>query len=76
MIGSRWVFPKRPLVVPLARHNVVTKGYWDTFFRVFVTADRDVRVLVAQGARSRLPWILAGLVIVAAIALFVFALGS
>jgi hypothetical protein len=74
VIGSRWVFPKQPVVTGLTRHNTVTKGYWDTFYRVFVTADRDVRVVVRRAARSLLPWLLAGLVAVSAAAVVVIAL--
>jgi hypothetical protein len=74
VIGSRWVFPRQPVVTGLARHNTVSKGFWDTFYRVFVTADRDVRLIVRAGARSLSPRLLAGLVAAAAAAVVVIAL--
>lgn len=74
IIGSRWVFPRQPVVTGLARHNTVSKGFWDTFYRVFVTADRDVRLIVRAGARSLFPRLLAGLVAAAAAAVVVIAL--
>lgn len=74
VIGSNWVFSKPPAVAPLLRHNTVHKGFWDTFYSVFVTADRNVRVRVEGTARSPVPWMLAGLVLAAAVAVTVFSL--
>jgi hypothetical protein len=74
VVGSNWVFPKPPVSADLARHNTVHKGFWDTFYRVYVTADRDVRVTVEGSGQSPLPWMLGGLVLAAAVAVLVFSL--
>lgn len=44
--GSRWLFAKPPEEWPLQATQRVEKGYWDTRFAIFVTADRDARVTV------------------------------
>lgn len=43
--GSRWLFPKPPLVLELRPTMTVQKGFWDTLFSIFVTPDQDVRVI-------------------------------
>ena len=47
-VGSRWILGRTHETVGLAAQNVVKKGYWDTFFEVFVTPDRAVTVSIAR----------------------------
>ena len=44
--GSRWLFDKDPEVRPLQATQRVKKGYWDTRYAIYVTADRDAHVTV------------------------------
>lgn len=52
-IGSRWILGRTQQTFALAAHNVVDKGYWDTFFEVFVTPDRAVTVTVPRARMVR-----------------------
>ncbi|MBI5158012.1 MAG: hypothetical protein HZA58_08390 [Acidimicrobiia bacterium] len=52
-IGSRWILGRTPSTGPLQSHNEVRKGYWDTFFEIFVTPDRPVRVTIARPRLAR-----------------------
>jgi len=45
VVGSRWLFPKPPLVLELRPTMNVQKGFWDTLFSIFVIPDQDVRVI-------------------------------
>ena len=47
--GSRWLRRTRPVVIPLAATVTVRKGFWDTIWDVFATADQDARVTVHRG---------------------------
>jgi len=69
--GSRWIFPKPPVIVPLARHNRVGKGFWDTFFTVEVCPDDDVTVRVGGTGVPAILWVAAGFVVAAAAAVLV-----
>ena len=74
-VGSRWIFGRTRSEQPLAAANRVRKGYWDTFFEVFVTPLQPV-VVTMQRPRMRRVWlILALVVLVAAIAIIVAAAG-
>jgi hypothetical protein len=42
--GSRWLFSKPPLVLDLQPTMTVAKGYWDTRFAIYITANQDARV--------------------------------
>ena len=44
--GSRWVFRKEPVELPLASGMIVRRGYWDTLFTIHVTPNTDVVVTV------------------------------
>ena len=44
--GSRWLFRRPPVVVPLQSEVRVVKGFWDTLFSVHVVPDDDVTVTV------------------------------
>jgi len=44
--GSRWLFSKPPVTLPLSAETTVSKSYWDTRYSVYVTPDRDVVVTV------------------------------
>ena len=50
--GSRWLFKKPPQVMPLLPTVTVEKGFWDTRYSVFVTPDRDVRVILQRPSLS------------------------
>lgn len=50
--GSRWLFPKPPLLLDLEPTMTVRKGFWDTLFSVYVTPDQDVRVTVHRARLS------------------------
>ena len=71
--GSNWIFPKSPSQQPLQRANVVSAGFWDTFFAIAVTADTDLMITLPsrQFSLSTLwPWALVGLVSVVAVLIF------
>lgn len=46
--GSNWLFPKAAAEQPLQPANAVEKTMWDTFYKVYVTPDTDVRIIVAR----------------------------
>lgn len=52
-VGSRWILGRTNESFPLGTHNTVRKGYWDTFFEVFVTPDREVTVTVPRARMMR-----------------------
>jgi hypothetical protein len=54
--------------MPLAAHNRVRKGLWDTLFHVYVTPGAPVRITVARPALCR-----SGVIIVQAILVVVAA---
>jgi hypothetical protein len=74
-VGSRWVLGRTRGKQPLAPHNRVRKGYWDTFFEVFVTPMQPVILTVERPRLRRVLLIAALVVLVAAIAVVVMALG-
>ncbi|HSG80062.1 MAG TPA: hypothetical protein VLD62_10815 [Acidimicrobiia bacterium] len=51
--GSRWIFPKEAEILDLQPTVTVHKGFWDTFYAVYVTPDADVRVGLRRGPRRR-----------------------
>lgn len=73
--GSNWVFSKAPVATPLQASNCVEKGYWDTFYSVYVTAETDVVVTVEkQPGTSWLLILLLALVVIALAASAFFAI--
>jgi hypothetical protein len=46
--GSRWLFPKPAVTLPLTAETTVDKGYWDTRYSVYVTPDHDVTVTIGR----------------------------
>jgi hypothetical protein len=52
-IGSRWILGRTRSVMPLQVHHELRKGYWDTFFEIYVTPDQAVRVTVARPRLER-----------------------
>ena len=60
--GSNWIFPKQPQTRPLQRQNSVKAGYWDTFFRVTVTADTDLELSLPQRALGLGAALMAGMI--------------
>jgi len=52
-VGSRWIMGRTRSTSPLQLHNEVHKGYWDTFFDIYVTPDRPVRVTIDRPRLAR-----------------------
>ncbi len=52
-VGSRWILGRTHESLPLAERNSVRKGYWDTFFEIFVTPEREVTVTVPRARLLR-----------------------
>ncbi len=46
--GSRWLFAKEPVTLPLTAETSVDKGFWDTRYSVYVTPDQAVTVAVGR----------------------------
>lgn len=74
-VGSRWILGRTRSEQPLAAVNRVRKGYWDTFFEVFVTPTQHVEVLVQRPRMRRFALVLALAVAVALVAVVVAMLG-
>ena len=69
--GSRWLMRKPEANQPLAAENMVEKGMWDTIFSIYVTPEQDTEITLT--ARITTPiwlWLIAGLVVVAALSAF------
>ncbi len=64
-VGSRWILGRTHSSSPLLVQNEVRKGYWDTFFEVFVTAAVPVQVVVPRARLSHR--VLIGALVVAVI---------
>ena len=71
--GSNWIFSKQPVLQKLEADNSVGKGYWDTFYSIYVTPDCNVKITFNQAGVSKIfPLLLgAGLVVVVAISLVI-----
>jgi len=54
--GSRWLFPKPPVIQALNHQNSVEKGMWDTFYSVYVVPDNDVKVTLNSADHKHL-WV-------------------
>jgi hypothetical protein len=74
-IGSRWILGRTSATTPLQAHNECRKGYWDTFFEIYVTPDRPVRLTIDRPRLAR-PLLIGSLtlVVVAVAAALVFRL--
>lgn len=42
--GSRWLFRKDTVELPLMPDMSVYKGFWDTLFSIYVSPDQDIKV--------------------------------
>lgn len=74
--GSTWIFPKPPVIQPLQEQNVVRAGFWDTFFKISVTAHTDLEI-TAPGKAVDLPrWIVWAIAFVVIAALLIVWLAS
>jgi len=75
--GSNWLFPKAAVEQPLQPVNSVEKTMWDTFYKVYVTPQTDVRITMAGSSFPGMGIILAiaGLVVIAAASIMIFAAG-
>ena len=47
--GSRWIFPKAPVIQKLEENNTVEKGVWDTIYSVHIIPECDVKVMFIDG---------------------------
>ncbi|WP_155834605.1 hypothetical protein [Leptolyngbya sp. PCC 6406] len=56
--GSRWVFPRPPLLYPLQPQNIVKAGFWDTFFKIKVTAHIDLEITFPGQKLDRSRWLI------------------
>lgn len=70
--GSNWVFPKDAVFTPLQATNCVEKGYWDTFYSVYVTAETDLVVTVDRSPGGAGVWLVLAALVVVALAAAVF----
>jgi hypothetical protein len=70
-VGSRWILGRTHREQPLAVANRVRKGYWDTFFEVFVTPAQPVVVTVPRPRMRGVLLIAALVVLVVAIAVVI-----
>ena len=52
-VGSKWILGRTESTSPLQSHNEVRKGYWDTFFEIFVTPEHDTLVTIARPRLAR-----------------------
>lgn len=43
--GSRWIFPKAPVLQKLEENNTVEKGVWDTIYSVYIIPECDVKIM-------------------------------
>lgn len=74
-IGSRWVFGRTTGTQALAPRFTVDKGFWDTFFDVYVTPDTPATIrLTRSRGGNRAAWLLGVLVVVSAAAVLIVAL--
>ena len=72
-VGSRWVLGRVRSTAPLLESNRVRKGFWDTWFDVYVLPEMPVTVTVRRPAmRSRIVVGALALLVVAAAATTVF----
>jgi hypothetical protein len=77
-VGSRWIFGRTRMLVPLGARNRVEKGFWDTFFDVYVIPDRPVQVTMGRTRTSNRfnLGVLAAIVLVIALAVYYVASAS
>ena len=77
-VGSRWIFGRTRRLVPLGARNLVVKGFWDTFFDVYVIPDRPVQVTMGRTRTSNRfnLGVLAAIVLVIALAIYYVASAS
>lgn len=68
--GSNWVFPKDAVFTPLQTANCVEKGYWDTFYSVYVIAETDLVVTVDRSPGGAGLWLVLAVVALAAAVFF------
>jgi len=43
--GSKWIFPRQPLILDLKSNNLIKKRAWDSFYSIYVTPDIDTRIV-------------------------------
>jgi len=52
-VGSRWILGRTRQTSALLPDNEVSKGYWDTFFELYVIPDHDTLVTLARPRLAR-----------------------
>ncbi|MEL6131341.1 MAG: hypothetical protein AAFR24_15575 [Cyanobacteria bacterium J06627_3] len=72
--GSNWIFPKPVQRMPLQPSNVVTAGFWDTFFSVYVFPEVDVVISLPSKSFGGPLWVIGFIVIMVAVAVVFFLL--
>lgn len=50
--GSHWIFPKQAEILPLEPETIVTAGYWDSFFSVYVESESEVELHVSSPSKG------------------------
>lgn len=70
-VGSRWVLGRTTEQYPLETVNRVHKGYWDTFFDIYVTPAIDVLLELPRFSMRRGRLIAVALLVVAIAAVVV-----
>lgn len=75
-VGSRWILGRTRSTRPLEKNVRLSKGYWDTFFDIYVTPDQGVAVIVSRPPMADRRWLLgaAALIVIATAAVAGFAL--
>ena len=56
--GSQWIFPKPVVTTKLEADNTVKAGYWDTFFKVYITPEIDCVATVPKRFGTSVKWLL------------------
>ena len=69
VLGSRWIFKRKERTQPLQSLNEVHKGFWDTLFTIYVTANEDCRIEFETRHRAtKLLFIAIGFILILGIA--------
>ena len=66
--GSNWIFPKPVQRMPLQPSNLVTAGFWDTLFSVYVFPEVDVVISLPSKSFGGLLWVIGPMVLIVAVA--------
>lgn len=67
-VGSKWVLGRTRSTHSLQTSNEISKGYWDTFFEIYVTPDRTTQVTIDRPRMKPLLLIASLVLVVVAVA--------